>query len=483
MVQPDSHSPKLQVLTEAQCQALVGAALECLDRIGVNVLNPKGRHLLQEAGALIENQRVRIPPDLIRAAIECTPSSFELWHRDGKTVLEITPEALYFGPGPTCTYFQDPDNGERRKARRGDAGLTARVCDALNNIDFVMSLSLYADVTAVLSPVYEFADMITNTTKPIAAWANDLPSLQAIHQIASCVAGGEAALQEKPFFIFFSTYQSPLQHPDENIDTVLWAAEHGIPVAFLGGPTVGLESPVTSASGLVLYLASALSGLAMIQLAKPGAAVAIGGLPSPMDLRTARPSYGSPEMCLNTAAACELARSLNLPFMGTAGATESKLLDAQAGVEISAQVMMAALSSAGLVHDVGFLDCADIGSLGLLVLADEVIDYTRRILRGIEVSPETIMLELIEKVGPGGQFLAEPASVRLSRQEIWMPKVLDRSTYQQWSKAGSQSTADRINDRLRTILVEHQPPSLPAGIRTAINAILAAEEKRIGIAG
>jgi trimethylamine--corrinoid protein Co-methyltransferase len=242
---------------------------------------------------------------------------------------------------------------------------------------------------------------------------------------------------------------------------------------------VGIESPITAASGLVIYLAAALSGLAMIQLKRPGAPVAIGGLPMVMDMFTARPAYGSPEMCLNTAAAAELAHYLNLPFMGTAGATESKMLDSQTGMEITSQILMSALSSASLIHDVGFLDCADIGSLELLILSNEAIGYVKRIMRGIEVNRKTIMLELIEKVGPGGYFIAEPESAKLCRKEVWVPVLSDRLPYAEWKMTGGLSMEERIQLRLIDILDHHYPPELSQDVLESIHAILVEEETRV----
>ena len=477
------QTPQFNVLSEGQCQELYNAALECLERIGVNVHNEHGRQLLEKAGAHIDGERVKIPRRIIQQALDQAPDSFRLWDREGEFFFQVAPHQIQFGPGPTCTYFNDPVTGERRKSRRGDAGLTAKVCDALENIDFVMSLSMYDDVTPVLSPVYEFADMITNTRKPIAAWANDIETLTAIYDIAKCVKGDEQELIEKPNIIYFSTYHSPLQHLDEKSATILWAAEKGIPVVYLDGPTVGIESPITAASGLVIYLASALSGLAMVQLKRPGATMAIGGLPMVMDMFTARPAYGSPEMCLNTAAASELAYYLNLPFMGTAGSTESKLLDAQSGMEITAQILMSALSGAGLAHDVGFLDCADIGSLELLVLSNEVIGYVKRILRGIEVNQNSIMMELIEKIGPGGYFISEPASAKLCRKEVWVPVLSDRLPYSQWKETGGFSMEDRVRLRLVDILNHHAPLELPQDVLEKIRAIIEIEEERVGKAG
>jgi len=182
---------------------------------------------------------------------------------------------------------------------------------------------------------------------------------------------------------------------------------------------------------------------------------------------------------MNTAAAAELAYYLDLPFMGTAGSTESKLLDAQSGMEITAQILMAGLSGAGLVHDVGFLDCADIGSLELLVLSNEVIGFTKRILRGIEVDQKTIMLELIEKVGPGGYFISEPASAKLCRKEVWVPVLADRLPYSQWKTTGGLSMEDRVRLRLVDILNHHNPPALPQDVLEKIQAILESEEARV----
>jgi trimethylamine--corrinoid protein Co-methyltransferase len=239
-----------------------------------------------------------------------------------------------------------------------------------------------------------------------------------------------------------------------------------------------LESPVTGASGLVIHLAAALSGLAIVQLKHRGAPMVIGGLPMTMDLRTARPSYGAPEMDLYVAAAAELARYLGVPFMGTAGASESKQLDAQAGVEIALQILTSAMSGACLVHDVGFLDCADIGSLSLLVFADEVISMVKRIMRGVEVNRQTIMLDLIEKVGPAGYYMAEPESVALCRKEIWAPSLLDRNPFEIWEQKGSKTLEDRVTDKLHKILSTHQPPPLTDSSAEAIQAILSQAEAR-----
>ncbi len=472
------QTPQFRVLSDGQINKVYQATLECLNHTGVNVLNAEARDLLAAAGAWVDGVQVHVPPHIIQDAVAANPRSFTLWGRDNRHRIQVVPDRVYFGPGPTCTYFIDPETGERRKVRRGDPGLTARVCDALDDIDYVMGLGLIDDVHHRLAPVYEFAEMITNTGKPVLPWAYCVENVSDIYQIALAVAGNEDALRERPFFALFSTFQAPLQHTDEDLANVLWAADHDVPIVYLGGGSAGATAPVTGAGTLVISLAGALSGLAIIQLKKRGAAVCIGGVPQPMDLRTGRPAYGGPEMSLYSAAMSDISRYLGLPFMGTAGASEAKLLDLQAAIESAVQVVLSGLSGATLVHDVGFLDCADIGSLEMLVMNDEIIAMARRVMRGIEVSDDTLMLDLIDQIGPGGEFMSAKETARRCRDETWVPTLMDREPWEMWEAAGSQTMNDRVKARLRKILTTHEPPPLPDGAAEKIEAILKRAEAR-----
>ena len=474
-----SHqTPQFRVLSDQQIEKVYQATLECLNRTGVNVRNAEARELLASAGARVQGARVRIPPHIIQDAIASNPRSFTIWGRDGKHRMYIVPDRVYFGPGPTCTNFVDPQTGEQHRTRRGDPGLTAKVCDALDNIDYVMGLGLIDDVTPRLAPVYEFAEMLANTGKPVLPWGYAPENVSDIYQIAVAVAGSEQALRERPFFAFFSTCQPPLTHTDEDLANVLWAVERDIPVVYIGGGCAGSTGPITGAGLLVAYLAGVLSGLAIMQIKKRGAPVCIGGVPEAMDLASGRPAYGSPEMSLYSAAAADISRYLGVPFMGTSGTSEAKVLDLQAAIESTLQSVLSGLSGATLVHDAGFLDCAQIGSLDMLVMNDEIIAMTRRIMRGIEVNDDTLMLDLIDRVGPGGEFMSTKETAKRCRAEIWNPTLMDRQPFDNWQAAGAQTMNDRIRAKLQKILATHQPPPLPAGAAEKIEAILQAAEAR-----
>jgi trimethylamine--corrinoid protein Co-methyltransferase len=480
------QTPRFRVLSKKQIQVIYRATLKCLNRTGVHVHNAEARDLLVRAGGRAEGIRVWIPPHIIQDAVAANPRSFTLWARpagngrvqDPSRRLEIAPGRTYFGAGPTCTYFMDPYTGERRKARRGDPGLAARVSDALDNLDYVMGLGLIDDVPGHLSPVYEFAEMVANTTKPVLPWAYSVANVSDIYRIAVAVAGSEEVLQAHPFLALFATFQSPLVQTEEDLANAFWAADHGLPVVFIGGGTAGTTAPVTGAASLVISLAGALTSLSILQLHRRGTPVCIGGVPQAMDLRTARPSYGAPEMSLYSAAMADIARFLDLPFMGTAGASEAKTLDLQAAIESTFQVVVSGLSAATLIHDVGFLDCAEIGSLESLVMNEEIISMSRWLLRGIDVSDDSLMLDLIDRVGPGGEFVSTKETARRCRSEIWQPSLMDRQTWATWEAEGRPTTKQRIRKRLLQILETHRPAPLPAGSLDRIEEILARARAR-----
>ncbi|MCG6911818.1 MAG: trimethylamine methyltransferase family protein [Deltaproteobacteria bacterium] len=471
------HYPALRFLSTSRIRKIYQATLTCLQRTGVEVHNTEAAGRLQAAGARVDGPRVRIPAHIIEDAVAATPPSFTIFGKKAAWDMTVGPGHVRFGPGPTCTYFIDPHTGERRKTRKGDPALTALACNHLENIDYVMSLGLVDDVTPSLAPVHEFAQMITHTGKPVLGWAFRKQHLQAIYRMAAAVAGSENALRKKPNFGFFSTWQAPLMHTDEDLANCLWAVEKEIPVIYLGGALAGMSAPVTGAGLLVSNLACMLSGLAIFQLKKPGAPVCLGAVPAPIDLRTARVAYGGPEMSIYSAAMSEIMHYLGLPFMGTAGASDAKELDLQAAIEGTLQVVLAQMSGADMVHDTGFLDCADIGSLEMLVMTDEVIAMAKRLSKGIEVNDETLMLDSIDTVGPGGTFIAEPETARRCRAEIFQPGLLDRDAWPTWQESGAESMRDRIREKLADILSRPVEVSLPGDVLDHIETILMSAEK------
>jgi trimethylamine---corrinoid protein Co-methyltransferase len=469
------------VLDEDDCARLFHSVLHCLERTGVNVLNSQARSLLAEAGAPVDGVRVRIPAGLMQKTLSSAPSGFSLYGRDVRQHMEVTSGKVHFGPGLTSSYFIDPYSGERRFPKQEDLATAARVSDALENIDYLMGLVLPDDIPPERASVYEFAEMVTHSGKPLIAWADSISNLEDIYQISVAALGSEERLQEQPLFALFAVGLGPLVHPDIVMAKVLWCAERRIPLVYHGHGVAGVSAPVTGAGSLVVNLAGCLSGLAIAQLKHPGAPVCMGAVPAPMDPYTCRPSYGSPELNLYSAAIADVARYLRLPYMGTAGASEAKCLDLQAAIESTFQVVFSLLSGTSLPHDAGFLDCADIGSLEMLVMTDEIISMARRIMRGIEINDVTLMLDLIDRVGPGGEFISTEETAHGFRREIWRPRLMDRLPWMEWTGKGSHGMQDRIRDRIQSILSTHTPLPLPEGAIEQIQHILLRDKRRLEV--
>jgi len=475
-------TPRFRVLSEDQCQELYMAALHLMEHTGLDVPNDEARQLLKENGAWVDGLRVRIPAFLVERALVTAPRRFTIysWQGDPAKDLVISPNHPHYGPGPTCPKFRDPRTGERRLFLREDARAVARVCDALPNIDFVESLGTISDVHPELADIYEFAEMIANTGKPIAAWAYTVDGCRDIHQMAIAAAGSEEAFIRRPNYIFYCEPLSPLGCEEEAMDCLLYCAKHRIPLIFTPCPIGGGTAPSTAAGELVQAVAESWQGLVISQLLQPGTPFVMGGVVSVMDMKAAVLAYGAPELSLFSAALTDLAKYVGLPVWSTGGCSDSKTLDEQAALEGALSVLFAGLSGADLIHDVGYLESAMSGSLQQLVMMNEVIGMVKRLLRGIQVTPETLALEVIDRVGPGGHYLEDEHTLKHYRTEFWYPELMDRWRFEDWEAGGKKTLGERVQETLNHILDTHEiSPPLPEDAQEKINAILAAAEERV----
>ena len=268
-----------------------------------------------------------------------------------------------------------------------------------------------------------------------------------------------------------------MQHAVEASQKLLWMAEKGLPVVYTPGLMTGASGPVTSAGGLVQANAELLSGFLMAQLKREGTPLIYGGGVLLMDMSTTLMAYGAPEFMLSTCALTDMARYYRLPMFHFAGCTDAKTFDQQAAMEGALWMLVAALSGGNLVHDVGYIDNGLTSSLEMLVSMDEVAGLVKRIMGGIEVSDETMAVDVIDKVGPAGHFLGEDHTYRHFR-ENWFPKLLNRDNYETWKSKGSQTLGDRASAKAREILETHQPEALGDEIKAELASIIERAEAR-----
>jgi len=472
---------RLSALTLPQCQELYSAACTVLQDTGVSVLDERIVDLLRTHGARVEGERVCLPGALIEQARASAPSAFTLYGRDAGRAkyLTIRPGHIHYGPSITAPYLLDPSSGERRPFCHQDSQTVARICEALPHIDYVAGFGFISDAPETLAEVVEFATLLANSTKPLMAWSNTLAGCEEIHRLAAAVSGDEETLLDHPSYFFLGCSISPLIIPGEVCAQLRYCAGHRVPFVFGPCPMCGANTPATLASALVVASAESLAALVISQLVMPGTPFIMGGSLSTIDMRTMVMPYGAPELALLCSAETELAHFIGVPAWSTGGVSDAKLIDEQAALEGAMSILTAGLSGADLIHNVGFLEGCKTGSLEYLVLMDEAIGWAKRVLRGIDISPETLAVELIGDAGPGGSFLSTEHTLRHFKTEFWFPSLLDRQPHDRWRRSGGKTTQQRVQDKLNKLLDVAGPAPLPREAQARVDRVLAAAQERL----
>ncbi len=473
---------QFRMLTDAQLDEIHLASLAVLRRTGVRVQEEESRELLQGAGCQITDEtRVHFPASVVENALQEAPSRVVLSSRTGEPSIFLEGRRSFFGTGSDLPNTLDLETGERRLSLLSDVEDAARLVDALPNLDFLMSMALPSDVPAITSDRHSFLAMMTNATKPIVTTAWDEAGLADIITMAETVVGGADQLLSKPFLLVYLEPTSPLQHTEVVLRKLLLSADRGLPVVYSPGAVEGASAPVTSAGSLVLGNAETLSGLVIAQLRRKGTPFVLGSGNGPLDMRTMVATYGSPEFMLNNTGMVELGHYYyHLPVWGFAGCSDSKTPDAQAGFESAMWILWTALSGANLIHDVGYMESGLTCSYEMIVLSDEMIGLVRRLMDGIQLTPESLALDVIDDVGPGGEFLTTPHTSEHFRS-VWYPRVFDRRPYESWVKAGKKRAPERARDIARQAITSHKPAPLPDDTLETLGAIIAEAEARAGL--
>jgi trimethylamine--corrinoid protein Co-methyltransferase len=466
-------SPQFCLLSESQVTDLHRAALEVLRRTGIRFHHREALEMLKTAGAFVsDGNLVKFPAALVEEAIASAPRRIILCDRDGEAAVWLEGTRVWFGTGSDCLNLLDAETGEHRPFTQADLVDGYHLCDALPNIDFIMSIGIPADVDPALTYDVQMALMLEHSTKPIVFVTDDRASCQRAIDMAAQVAGGFEALAEQQHILLYSEPSSPLQQSETAVDKLLLMAEHRLPIVHSPAPLMGGTGPITMASGLAMALAEIQSSLVVHQLRSQGAPCVFGCGLHHMDMRSAQICYGSPEFQLTKAAIAQIGRWYGLPTWGYAGCTDAKVLDEQAAVEALLSVIMARFSGANLIHDVGYMESGLTMSYEMIVLTDELVALSGHLMKGIEVNDDTLMLDEIHAVGPGGHFMDTDQTLKRFR-DFWYPSLLDRSRRETWLARGATTLGQRLNTRVREIIREHHPAPLDLAKRQRLQQLLA----------
>jgi trimethylamine--corrinoid protein Co-methyltransferase len=410
---------------------------------------------------------------MVEWALGRAPSRIGLCRRGSdEVVAPLEGREVNFGPGSDCPNYLDPRSGEHRPFATADVIDCIHVVDALPQLQFCMSMGIPSDLGEANAYRQQFALMLQHTTKPIVFVCDDRADCEAIAAMAAAAAGGIEELRLNPTLLLYSEPSTPLQHSETATGKLLYMAEQSLPIVHSPAPMMGGTAPVTLAGGLALGNAETLSSLVLHQLRRPGAPFVYGSGLHHMDMRTTISVYGAPEFQLARVAVAEMGRFYDLPTWGYAGHSDSCAMDEQAAADATFSILVALLAGNNLVHDVGYLEAGLTTSPEMIVFSDEVIAMMRRFMGGISLDADALALEVVDAVGPGGDFLTERHTLKHFR-ELWQPALFDRRRYEEWAAAGCRRLGARLRERTVALIEEHEPEPLPGAVLAEIEHILA----------
>jgi trimethylamine--corrinoid protein Co-methyltransferase len=462
-------------LTQEGIEKIHKATMQVYEKTGIEVNDARALQAFHDAGAEVDFKRriVRASESWVMDKIKTAPSAITLYGRDEKHNLFLDGQNVYIGTGGTATNVLDIDTGERRPSQLSDVQMAARLVDALENIHYFVISCFPNELKKQDVDVNRFYAAIRNTSKHVMGGVYTKEGVQNIAKYAEMIAGSREALLRKPFLSFITCVMSPLVMDKDYTDLMITAIETGLPLATPTAPMAGSTSPGTLAGTLVQMSAEALSGVLLTQILDPGHPILYSCVPTTTDLRTGAFCFGSIEMGMMNAASAQLSRFYNLPNYTTAGVNESKIPDIQSGYESMATTLLCALAGSNYIHDAaGLIESGMSISYEQYVVDNDILGMCMRAVKGIEVTDETLAVDVINEVGPAGNYLAHDHTVSNMKKEFFYNKVSDRSTRARWEIDGQIDAREKSRKMAKEILENHKPLAIDKEIENKILATI-----------
>jgi trimethylamine--corrinoid protein Co-methyltransferase len=473
VVPPGLEGGWYKPLKEGDVERIHKASLEVLERIGIEVQPSECRDIFEKAGARIDkaNNRVFLPAAMVEDALAMARNEVVLHGRKPEHTINLSGTRVYMGTGGAAVKTIDPETQRVRESTLADVARIGRLCDALDNIHFYLRPCVARDIPSEDLDLNTYYAAVTNTTKHVTGNCFSVQSLRDVIEMCGMIAGGVEPLREKPFVSFVTCWTvSPLRYAPETVEVLTEAVRQDMPVFLSSAPQSGATSPAALAGSLVQINAEELSGLTYCQLIRPGAAAVLGYVPSVSDLRTGNFVGGAPEFGMMHAAAAQLGQFYNLPVYNSSGLTDSKIPDVQAGYEKGITGAAAALAGANYIHhSAGLLESMLTIAYEQYVIDDDINGSIMRMVRGIEVTDETLSIDVIEQVTKGeGHYLGTQQSLAMMNTEYYYPHTGDRQRRDDWENDGGLDMWQRSKEKAREILKTHEPEGISAEVDAAI---------------
>lgn len=470
----------LEVLSEDDVRRIHQASLKVIETVGVRFPSDWALDILGEAGAMVDrkSQIARIPGQIVEQALAKAPPSYVLCARDPALDLPLDGEHSYLSTDGCGVEVIDLETGERRRSTKQDVAESALVADYLPQIAFYWPLVTAQDCPPETRSLHELEAAWNNTTKHVQTeCVVTAREAQAAIEMAAAIVGGREELRKRPVLSIMQCTISPLGQDGGSLEAALVAAHAGLPVGFMTMASCCSTGPATLAGNLVVGNAEVIAVSALIELAYPGAPIFYAAAQTAMDLRTGAYTGGGPEDYLFGAATNQLADFYRIPLSMGAFATGAKEPDWQAALDNTFAGLMPVLSGADMLTGAGLLYGSRILSYEQLLMDCEIYDVIQATAQGIEVSEETLALDVIKSVGVGGHYLTQKHTLK-HMKDRWVPNLADRRPYSAWEKNGRRGAKEWAHEKARWILSNHRPEPLEPKLQEELSKLIAALERR-----
>jgi trimethylamine--corrinoid protein Co-methyltransferase len=451
--------PKLELLDADLVARILDEAHQLLSDPGVKVQSPEARDLLASAGARVDEDVVHIPREVVAAALGSVPRTFSLHDRSGAPTVTYGGDDVHFDPGSSGVHVLDPETLEHRPSETPDLVRIVKVAEMLPEYDAQSTAVVCNEVPKEIGDLWRLYVVLMHSSKPIVTGAFSVTTLQTMLDMLAIFADGREALAAAPQAVFDVCPSPPLIWSGFGAQNLIELARAGVPAEMVSMPLAGAAAPVTLLGAVVQHAAECLSGIAIHQLAKPGSPIVWGGAPAIFDMRKGTTPMGAIETAMIDASYAQVGRSLGLPTHAYLGASDAKVVDAQAGMESGITAVVGALAGIDMISGAGMLDFLACQSPEKLVVDAEAIASAKRLLEGMQVRTETLATAMFEGIDFKGDFLKQRITKELFALEQHLPsKVIDRDSTRGWLQSGGLDTWARAKERTRALLDGYEPP-------------------------
>ncbi len=479
--------PKLEFLSSVTVDRALDEAYELLLDPGVRVHYDEALALLADHGATVDfDTRVaQIPRDLAERCVASAPGEFYLYNLDGEPVVHYGGDDVHFDPGSAAIEIADYNADQSRTPVTADCENYVRLAEMLPQIDAVATSIVCGDVPQEMADWYRLYLLLRYARKPIVTGTFAIESFAIMHELLVAVAGGAEALAAKPRAVFDVCPSPPLLWSDITCANLIDAARAGVPAELVSMPLMGATGPATVIGSAVQHAAECLSGITIHQLAKPGSPIVWGGSPASFDMRTGTTPMGSIATMMLDCTYAQIGKAVKpggLPTHAYLGMADTKIVDAQTGLETASGAILGALAGVNMMSGPGMMDFESCFSLEKLVIDAEIVGMAKRLVAGVDDSEEPLALHVMRKVGHAGNFLKSKHTRRNFRQADYIPTdVIDRDFRQTWFDKGALDVNARAHRKVQELIAAWEPPDLPAATLDELEAIAARHAAAAGL--